>query len=101
MLVSGPTMSGKSTFVHDLIKSSSSDIFETQPKEIYWYYDQYNPDLYGKSYILNKRLPDNFEHIEPHSFIVLDDLMDKAKNHAALTMLLTKLVYHKQLFVMY
>ena len=35
MLVCGPTMAGKSTFVHKLW---TSKIFDKQPTNIYWYY---------------------------------------------------------------
>ena len=97
MMVCGPTQSGKSTFTHGLLQDLN--IFEIPPKKIYWYYGQFNNELASKPYITNKNLPVSFQHIEPFSIIVLDDLMNEAKNHAGVTALFTKLVHHKKLFV--
>ena len=36
MLVCGPTMAGKSTFVHNLLKNK--DIFDHPPTAVYWYH---------------------------------------------------------------
>ena len=97
MLVCGPTQSGKSTFVNGLL--NNLQIFEVEPKAIYWFYGQYNDDLSFKPYIINEGLPESFRNIEPYSVIVLDDLMEEAKNHAGVTELFTRLVHHKRLFV--
>ena len=99
MLVCGPTMSGKSTFVHNLLKDRMM-IFATPPREIYWYYDgESTHGLEGRGYILRKGLPENFLDVPPKSLIVLDDLMNEAKNHKGVTNLFTKLVHHNSLFV--
>src|SRR5437773_8100587 len=52
-----------------------------------------------KGYILHEGLPDSFDYIPPNSVVVLDDLMNEAKDHAGVTNLFTKLVHHKNLFV--
>ena len=97
MLVSGPTMAGKSTFVHKLL---TSKIFDWQPTNIYWYYGGDTIEgLDGRGYILRQGLPDNFLDVPPNSIVVLDDLMNEGKDHAGLTDLFTKLVHHKNLFV--
>src|SRR5271156_818217 len=96
MVVSGPTMSGKSTFVHALLKDKS--IFSNPPERVYWFYGQVTDDLKDKDYIL-KDLPETFVDIPPSSIIVLDDLMQEAKDHAGVTNLFTKLVHHNNLFV--
>lgn len=97
MMVSGPTMCGKSTFVHALLKDKS--IFSRPPERVYWFYGQATDDLNDKDYILKEGLPDSFADIPPNSVIVLDDLMQEGKDHPGLTNLFTKLVHHKSLFV--
>ena len=44
-------------------------------------------------------MAEHFQNIEPYSVVVLDDLMEEAKNHVGVTNLFTKLVHHKKLFV--
>src|SRR5271156_6745237 len=97
MVVSGPTMRGRSTFVHALLKDMT--IFNNPPERVYWYYGQVTDDLKNQDYVLKEGLPDTFVDIPPNSVIVLDDLMHEAKDHPGATNLFTKLVHHKNLFV--
>lgn len=98
MLVCGPTMSGKSTFVHALL--NEKQLFSTPPERVYWFHGQMTDELKTKTdYFLKEGLPDSFEDIPPNSVIVLDDLMHEAKDHPGVTKLFTKLVHHKKLFV--
>ena len=98
MLVCGPTMSGKSTFVHALLNDRR--IFSKTPSLVYWFYGQATDELKSKQgYILKQGLPESFDYVQPNSVIVLDDLMNEAKDHAGVTNLFTKLVHHKNLFV--
>src|SRR5271156_225425 len=97
MVVSGPTMCGKPTFVHSLLKDKS--IFSNPPERMYWFYGQVTDDLKNKDYILKEGLPETFIDIPPNSVIVLEDLMQEAKDHAGVINLFTKLVHHNNLFV--
>src|SRR5277367_5688320 len=98
MLVSGPTMAGKSTFVYNLVKDKS--IFDKRPAAVYWYYGGKSIEgLEGRGYILRNGLPDNFIDVPRDSVVVLDDLMNEAKDHPGVTALFTKLVHHRNLFV--
>jgi len=98
MLVCGPTMSGKSTFVHALL--SDRRIFSKRPKRVYWFHGQETEELKSKKgYVIKEGLPESFDYIPPNSVIILDDLMAEAKDHAGVTKLFTKLVHHKKLFV--
>ena len=98
MLVCGPTMAGKSTFVHALL--SDKDIFEKQPSNVYWYHGgESDVGLNDKGYIIKSGLPDNFLDVPSGSVVVLDDLMNEAKDHSGVTNLFTKLVHHNRLFV--
>ena len=97
MLISGPTQCGKSSLTHELL--ADPNMFSKPIGKIYWFYGQYCKELYRKPYIVNQGLPESFEDIEPFSVVVLDDLMDATKNHAGVTSLFTRLVHHKNLFV--
>ena len=98
MLVCGPTMSGKSTFVHALLNDRR--IFRKTPGLVYWFHGQATDELKAKQgYIFKQGLPESFDYVPPNSIIVLDDLMNEAKDHAGVTNLFTKLVHHKNLFV--
>lgn len=97
MVVSGPTRCGKSTFVHALLNDKT--MFDSLPDKIYWFYGQATDDLKAKDYIIKEGLPDSFSDIPSNSVIVLDDLMDEAKDHPGVTNLFTKLVHHRNLFV--
>lgn len=99
LLLSGPSQCGKSTLLNQIL--ADENLFHHKLERIYWYYGQMNDDLCknDNNYILREGLPDSFADIEPYSCIVLDDLMEEAKNHAGVTGLFTKLVHHKKLFV--
>ena len=99
LLLCGPSQCGKSTLLNQILRDEN--LFHHKLERIYWFYGQMNDDLCkndGK-YILREGLPESFADIEEYSCIVLDDLMDEAKNHAGVTALFTKLVHHKKLFV--
>src|SRR5271156_2333103 len=75
-------------------------MFSRAPERVYWFYGQATEELKRKKgYILQEGLPDSFDYIPPVSVIVLDDLMNEAKDHPGVTNLFTKLVHHKNLFV--
>jgi energy-coupling factor transporter ATP-binding protein EcfA2 len=98
MLICGPTMAGKSTFVHELL---SSNIFDKPTSNVYWYHGGESVEgLEGRGYIIRNGLPDNFLDVPRDSVVVLDDLMNESKDHAGVTALFTKLVHHRNLFVL-
>ena len=97
LFLAGPSQCGKSTLLNQIL--ADENLFHHKFERIYWYYGQMNDDLCknGNNYILREGLPDSFADIEPYSCIVLDDLMEEAKNHVGVTGLFTKLVHHKKL----
>src|ERR1700729_111501 len=97
MVVRGPTMCGKSTFVHALLKDKL--MFSTPPDRVYWFYGQGTDALKDKDYTQKAGLAESFADIPPNSVIVLDDLMHEAKDHVGVTNLFTKLVHYNNLFV--
>src|SRR5277367_6636012 len=91
-------MAEKSTFVHALL--NGKNIFEKQPSNEYWYHGgESDVGLNNKGYIIKSGLPDNFLDVPSGSVVVLDDLMNEAKDHSGVTNLFTKLVHHNRLFV--
>src|ERR1700727_2101216 len=97
MIGSGPTMCGKSTFVHSML--ADKELFSAPVVRVYWYFGQETDVLLGNCYILKVGLPESFADIESNSVIVLDDLMQESKDHPGVSNLFTKLVHHKNLFV--
>ena len=99
LLLCGPSQCGKSTLLYQIL--ADENLFHHKFEKIYWYYGQMNDELCKneKNFILREGLPDSFSDVEPHSCIVLDDLMEEAKNHTGVTALFTKLVHHKKIFV--
>ena len=98
MLVCGPTQSGKSTFVHNLL-ANKNVMFDCEPNKIYWFHGQFSNDLIGKPYEIYDGLPESFDDIESNSVLVFDDLMNEAKDHVGVSTLFTKHVHHNNLFV--
>jgi hypothetical protein len=101
MLVSGPILSGKTSFVIRMLDSANI-LFDIQPSYVYWFYGQKTKDhdlLTRKGYIMYEGLPENFDFCEPNSVIVLDDLMQEAKDNIAVTALYTKAAHHVPYFI--
>ena len=101
MMVVGPTQSGKSYFVEQLLSSKRIKYPSSKTKRIQWFYTQWQP-LYdrlqsalGKSITFTQGLPsvnDNLEDINDkvHNLWVLDDLMDEAVRSPIISQLFTR-----------
>lgn len=101
MLVTGPIWSGKTSFVIRMLDSAHV-VFDVRPRYIYWFYGHktaMHDVLTKKNYIMHEGLPENFDHCERNSVIVLDDLMEETKNSEAVTNLFTKAAHHKPYFL--
>ena len=101
MMVVGPTQSGKSYFVEQLLSSKRIKYPSRKTKRIQWFYTQWQP-LYdrlqstlGKGITFTQGLPnvnDNLEDISDkvHNLWVLDDLMDEAVQSPIISQLFTR-----------
>lgn len=103
MILSGPSMSGKTTFILKLLQHKHL-IFDVPPKKVYWYYGVYQPKLHERlregNVILKEGLPTSFDKIEPNSIIILDDLMNEISSSGqSVTNLFTRVAHHKNCFV--
>ena len=101
MMVVGPTQSGKSYFVEQLLSSKRIKYPSRKTTKIQWFYTQWQP-LYeriqstlGKSITFTQGLPvvnDNLEDIndQVHNLWVFDDLMEEAVQSPLISQLFTR-----------
>jgi hypothetical protein len=78
-IVVGPSQCGKTTWCKKLLKQANN-IFDTEVKNIYWYYGMWSISLleFKKevNYIVREGMPASQGEIEPNSIVVIDDLLD-------------------------
>lgn len=105
LMICGPSKSGKTSWVLKLIECRSL-LFKDEINKLYWYYTIWQP-AYEKLRTLGVILKNDIsedgleDNIEPQSMIVLDDLVKETENSCAVTALFTRLVHHKNLFLIY
>ena len=101
MLVVGPTQSGKTYFVEQLLTKNCVNYPNKKPKHITWYYNQWQSrydklqSLLGKEIQFMRGLPDMSEdlrEINPkfNNILVFDDLMSQAIDSPVLSKLFTQ-----------
>jgi polynucleotide 5'-kinase involved in rRNA processing len=103
MLIAGPSECGKSTFITELLINANT-LFEREQQQIHWFYGQGTDALQNLPPHIRTQegLPGEatlHDIIEPYNIIVLDDLMEESKEYSPLTILFTRAVHHKKLFV--
>ena len=103
--ISGPTGSGKSTFVFRLIENKA-EMFKVEPERIYYFYTVWQPSfekISNKNVTFLQGLPDS-ETIQSisndnHNLIVLDDMQIKAMNDPYIANLFSRESHHRNLTV--
>src|SRR5277367_777713 len=103
MFVSGPSSSGKTDFILQIIKNAK-DLFDHPPESVYWYYGtktDKHAELLENNFHVSDTMPKNFATIPEKSFIVLDDMMESAKDSQVVTRLFTQQAHHRKYFVIY
>ena len=98
LIVSGPTQSGKTTLVHEIL-ANHTHLFKNAIQKIYWICHEIPIDRKNFTYI--EGVPDSFDFVERNSIVVLDDLMTESMNSPAVTNLFTRTAHHKNCFVIY
>ena len=103
MCVSGPSHSGKTTFVLTLL-DRRHEIFSCPTNRVIWCYGIYqhtlNQTLQEKGYLLHNNVI-NTADIEPNDIVVLDDLFHETKNSQDVTAMFTKAAHHVPCFIIF
>lgn len=98
-VVSGPSSSGKTHFVKNLIKHSK-ELFREKIKTFHWFYGIVPPAV--KGVVAHKGLEENWSDlIKPFDFVVIDDLFIEGGNNKELTNAFTRLAHHKPCTLVY
>lgn len=107
MSVVGPTQCGKTVFVCNLLKLNDI-MFSKSINNIYWFFGILQPEFLkqlnqkiGKQVKGYQGLPKNFDMVNSNDVIVLDDLMAESMASPMVTNLFTKVVHHRQCFLIY
>ena len=103
MCVVGPSHSGKSTFVLQLLDNRRV-LFHNPINRVVWCYGIYqhhlNTILQQKRYIAHADIIPMSE-IEPYDIIVLDDLLQESKTSKDVTAMFTRAAHHKPCFIIF
>jgi len=110
ILVSGATMSGKTTLTYDILKRASG-MFEIPPQKIIYAFGEYQP-LFSEmeqtipGLILHQGLPDR-EQVEdwskdsPHTVLILDDLLNSVTKSEDALFLFCVTAHHRRVSVLF
>ena len=101
MMVVGPSQSGKTCFVQQLLTKNCIDFPEKKPMMVYWFYNQWQPRYDDIRQALKKKirfaqgvpeLKDDLSNINParNNIVVLDDLMSQATDSPVVSKLFTQ-----------
>ena len=103
MCVVGPSHSGKTTFVLELLENRQ-EIFDCQTNRVIWCYGIYqhelNTKLQRKGYHLHSGIV-NVSEVQPFDIIVLDDLLNESRNSQDVTAMFTRAAHHKPCFIIF
>ena len=103
LIIAGPSQSGKTTFVLDLL--DQRDVaFKCNINRVVWCYGIYQPKLnallQSKGFILHSNIVD-VSDIQPYDIVVLDDLIHESKNSQDVTAMFTRAAHHKPCFIIF
>lgn len=101
--VSGPSQSGKTQFVLQLLEQRH-ELFRKPMNKILWCYGIHDVNLLihlqSKGYKTLRGLPKESD-IEPNSICVLDDLLSESESSKEVTNMCTRAAHHKPCFVIF
>lgn len=97
----GPSQSGKTSFVEELLPSNCINYASKKPRRIFWFYNQWQPrytclkSTLKDEIVFFQRVPpmsENLEEINPkfNNVLVFDDLMAQATDSPVLSSLFTQ-----------
>ena len=97
-IVAGPTSSGKTTFIKELLLKRDTFIYPKIDSVVYCY-SEFQPVFYELQVELVQGLPD-FDTFDPNlnNLVIIDDLMDKADKLADV---FTKISHHRNISIIF
>ena len=101
MIVSGPSSSGKTHFVLQVIDNCRI-LFDIESDKVFWCYGhrtRMHEALVRKNFNMIQGLPTNFDFVTPNSIVVLDDLMVAPAKEAKVTELFTQAAHYVPCFI--
>lgn len=105
MIISGPSKSGKTSFVIELLRRKDT-LFRHPIRRVYWFHGAAQGVVHDKlcrdmGVIMKEGIPneDDFEPVQQYDLVVLDDLQNEVKTNSHITSLFLKQSHHKQFFV--
>lgn len=101
VLIAGPTGSGKTYFLRELLKHRNEMFREPRPKRVIWFYGEYQTLFEDMEDYVEFREGSNFESVEEDSLVILDDLMNELSGEKKLANLFTKYSHHRKLTVIF
>jgi len=103
MCVVGPSHSGKTTFVLNLLENRQ-ELFDCIPQRVIWcygiYQHQLNNELQQKGYLPHAGII-NVSDIQANDIVILDDLLNESKNSEDVTAMFTRAAHHKPSFIIF
>ena len=100
-VISGPSSSGKTYFVRNLI-THSSQLFKEKINHFHWFFGIVPPKPTIPKVILHKGLEDGWsDNIKPLDFVVIDDLFMESAQNMELTNAFTRLSHHRPCTLVY
>jgi hypothetical protein len=104
MIVSGPSCSGKTFFVSQLLKNVDV-YFNPQPKRVFWFYGEIEPSPKPACRVkieCKRGLPTDEDIENFHlDIVVLDDLMWESRSSIQVGNLFTRVAHHRQCFIIH
>jgi len=103
MCVAGPSQSGKTHFVLELLEKRK-DLFRKPMNDVLWCYGVENERLQrmlqSKGYRTHYGIP-QLTDIKPNSICIIDDLLQESENSKDVTNMFTKATHHLPCFVIF
>ena len=103
MCLAGPSQSGKTSFVIELLKMKD-ELFRSPIQSIKWCYGISDAALHTclrqRGYELQPGIPKE-KDIKPNSICVLDDLLNESQNSKDVTAMFTRLAHHLPCFIIF
>lgn len=103
LCVVGPSHSGKTTFVLQLI-DHRDEIFDCKTNRVIWCYGIYQHDLIHQLQSRGCQVHSGIisvNEIQPYDIIVLDDLLHESRNSQDVTAMFTRAAHHKPCMIIF